>query len=294
MTRENQDIGSAHLIRHRLDSLYEVFHENTKIRRTNEALLGLRISKLRKPAMVAMMSKGYNYFPQLQRVELPREVPPTRCSLEEAIWRRRSVRDFTGEPLTLGELSQLLLLTYGVTGAYEFAGGNIQQVRAAPSGGALYPVELYVIAQQTADLPVGAYHYCVSDHALERLPDPANLAQEIETLSHYKNILVNASALFVFTAVFARNTFKYGDRGYRFILLDAGHAAQNLLLVTAALDLGAVALGGFRDDQLSAMVGADGVNEAAVYLVAVGRPTREAMEIAQRQRQFLEKGATCE
>lgn len=291
--KNNQDLGAAQLMRHRLDSLYEVFHENTKIRPTNEALLGLRINLLRDASMVRMMSKGYKRLPNLPRLELPKEVAPTGCSLDQAIWRRRSVREFTREPLTLEQLNQLLFLTYGVTGAFQFTGlddNDVQQVRAAPSAGALYPIELFVIGQYVDELPAGVYHYNVPEHALERLPDPDCLSEQLENLSYYKNILGQASALFVFTAVFSRNTFKYGDRGYRFILLDAGHIAQNLLLVAAALNLGAVAIGGFRDDQLSELVGADGVNEAALYLVAVGKPTAQAAEITRRQRYFLRPG----
>lgn len=285
MSAKKLDTGSANRIQQSLDSLYELFHENTKIHPSNEAQLGIRIGAiLRSPDMKAMMAKGYNQFPHLPRVELPREVPPTGCSLEEAIRQRRSVRDFAAEPLDLQALNQLLALSYGITGAFEFGGGNIQQVRAAPSAGGLYPIELYILVERVTDLEPGVYHYNVPDHALERMPDPPDLAGRVETVSHYKSILTGAAALFVLTAVFDRNTFKYGDRGYRFILLDAGHLAQNLLLVSAALGLGAVPIGGFRDDQLSRLVGADGVNEAALYLIPVGHPTPQAAATGNRQR----------
>jgi SagB-type dehydrogenase family enzyme len=291
LTRKNQDLGTANLVYHRVDSLYELFHENTKIRPSNEALVGLRISNvLRNPALVQMMSHGYNQFPQFPRIHLSREILPTQCSLDEAIRRRRSIRDFSQEPLSLEGLNQLLFLTYGVTGGYQYDGDKVQEVRAAPSGGALYPIELYAIVQNVDGLEPGVYHYLPPAHALEQMPDHPDLVEKVQTLSHYKDTLSGAAVIFVLTAVFDRNTFKYGDRGYRIILLDAGHIAQNLLLVAAATGLGAVPLAGFRDDQLSSLVSADGVNEAAVYLIAVGHPTEEAAAIADRQRQFHSKG----
>ena len=168
-------------------------------------------------------------------------------------------------------MSQLLHLSYGVTGSWEFSEG-IQQVRAAPSAGGLYPLELYLIARNVDGLPQGGYHYNVPDHALERLPGPDDLTAAMAEVSHYEATLAGAAALFVVTGVFDRTTFKYGDRGYRFVLLDAGHMAQNMLLTATASGLGAAPFGGFRDDALSRLVGADGVNEAALYLICVGHP----------------------
>lgn len=271
------------LTERRVDTLYELFHENTKIHPANESWLERRISALLgDPDTVVMLTKGYHRFPQLERVELPRDLPPVEGSLESAIRRRRSARDFADSPLTIDELSQILSLTYGVTGAFEVADDAVQLLRAAPSAGALYPIELYVIVQRVTDLQPGVYHYNVPDHALERMPDPPDLTTGIRTLGYYEQTLAGASVLVVLTAVFERTTFKYGDRGYRFALLDAGHVAQNLLLVAATTSLGAVPIGGFRDDQLSELVGADGVNEAAVYVIAVGRPATPVAASANR------------
>ena len=265
------NIDGVHMNQHRLDKLYELFHENTKLSLTTESMFAKRIETvLRNPVMVEMLCKGYNQFPHLPRIELSRNVPSMECRLDEAILRRRSVRDFTGKPLTLTELNQLLFLSYGITKPQ--CEDNIQEFRAAPSAGGLYPIELYIVVRQVTGLEQGIYHYNVPDHALEKMPKSLNFDKSLKAVSSYESILSNASVLFVLTAVFERSTVKYGDRGYRFIHLDAGHIAQNILLITAAINLGAVPLGGFRDDQLSMMVGGDGINEAPVYLIAVGQP----------------------
>lgn len=272
MVNNKYDMGATQVVTHREDQLFEIFHENTKLSQHNEHKTGRQVRTiLSNPNLLAMLSKGHFRFSHLPTIPLPREFPPTGCSLEEAIQRRRSLREYTSEPLSLEQVSQLLHLSYGVTGSWEFSEG-IQRVRAAPSAGGLFPLELYLIAQNVDGLPVGIYHYNVPDHALERLPGPDDIRAAMAAVSHYEATLANASALIVVTAVFDRTTFKYGDRGYRLVLLDAGHMAQNLLLAATAMQLGAVPFGGFRDDPLSRLVGADGVNEASLYLICVGHP----------------------
>ncbi len=272
MVNNKYDMGATQVVTHREDQLFEIFHENTKLSKHNEHKTGRQVRMiLTNPNLLAMLSRGHLRFDHLPRIPLTREFPPTECSLEDAIQRRRSLREYTKEPLALEQVSQLLHLSYGVTGSWEFSEG-IQRVRAAPSAGGLYPLEIYLIAQNVDGLQPGVYHYNVPDHALERLPGPQDLTAAMAEVSHYEETLAGAAALFVITGVFDRSTFKYGDRGYRFVWLDAGHMAQNMLLSATAMRLGAAPLGGFRDDPLSRLVGADGVNEAALYMVCVGHP----------------------
>jgi len=275
MPGEKIDTGGSQLVTHPLDQLYEVFHENSKLTPYNEHRIARQVHTiLSNPSLLAMLSKGHHRLSHLPRVSLPREAPPTGCSLDEAIRRRRSVRQYTAESVTLTEVAQLLSLGCGITGSWQYTEG-IQQVRAAPSAGALYPIETYLVVRRVTELERGVCHYNVPDHALELMPDRPDLEQRLQEVSHYAEVLTTAAAVFVLTAVFDRTTFKYGDRGYRFVLLDAGHLAQNLLLTAVALGLGATPIGGFRDDLVSSVVAADGVNEAAVYVICVGRPAAE-------------------
>jgi SagB-type dehydrogenase family enzyme len=195
-------------------------------------------------------------------VPLP-EAPLPPVSLADAIRRRRSARAFGDGSLTLQELAALLDAAYGVTARHEGV-----SLRSVPSGGALCPLELYVLTARVDGLESGLHHVDPLRRVLERLPDPASVGP----LSPYTEVIERAAALVLVTGVFWRSRFKYGLRGYRFTVLEAGHLGQNLLLAAAALDLAALPVGGFYDRRVERVLRVDGVNEAALYLFAVGRP----------------------
>ena len=177
-------------------------------------------------------------------------------SLEEILAARRSLREFADEPLTDIEISQLLWATQGVT---DPAG-----LRAAPSAGALYPLEVYVARSS------GLYHFQPARHELTRLNDK-DLRQAIHGAALAQDSLAEAPVVFVITAVYARTQAKYGARAERYVHMEAGHAAQNLLLQAAALDLGGVPIGAFNDNRVSEIVGLP-KNEAPLYLIPIGHP----------------------
>jgi SagB-type dehydrogenase family enzyme len=185
---------------------------------------------------------------------------------------RRSIRRFDGQPLSLRELTQLLYFSAGVTGWLDPSEpGLVQPVRAAPSGGALYPIEVYAAVIAVEGLERGLYHYAVDRKGLELL----QLGNPVERLSEATSdfaTISRAAVVFVLTGMFGRSHFKYGERAYRFALLEAGHICQNVLLEATALKLGAVAIGGFIDDKINEILDLDGIDEAATYLIAVGRP----------------------
>ena len=195
-------------------------------------------------------------------------LPPAELGemrLAEALAARRSRRTFGDRPITVIELATLLHAAYGVTGDLT---GTPQLLRTAPSGGALYPLELYVLPRQVAGLETSLYHYDPVRHALERLaPLPAVAGSD---LSPYGDLLERSAAVIAITAMFWRSRFKYGHRAYRFTLLEAGHVAQNALLAAASLRLTAVPLGGFYDRTVDALLGVDGIHEASLYLIPVG------------------------
>jgi len=189
-------------------------------------------------------------------------LPPPRLTgemaLEQAIANRRSVREFTGEALSQSEISQLFWAAQGIT--------DQRGLRAAPSAGALYPLELYVA------LPDGAYHYLPRSHAIQ-LVSERDLREELWEAGLKQDALRQAPAIFVIAAIYERTEAKYGDRAQRYVQMEAGHAAQNLLLQAVVLDLGAVPIGAFYDDQVQASLGLP-ADHRVLYLIPAGHPLR--------------------
>lgn len=209
-------------------------------------------------------SRSAKRYPQRPFVRLPAaNMGPT--SLAAAIASRRSRRSFGPRPLELSGLATLLHAAYGVTAAID---GTPQALRTVPSGGALYPLELYVVAHRVEGFAPTLLHYDPLRHGLELLR-PLESPAGTE-LSPYGEPLAESAAVVAMTAMFWRSRFKYGARAYRFALMEAGHVGQNLLLAAAALGLDAVPLGGFYDRNVDAFLGVDGIYEAALYLVPVG------------------------
>ena len=178
-------------------------------------------------------------------------------SLEEALAARRSVRDFTAEPLSEAELGQLAWATQGTT--------HPDGLRAAPSAGALFPLELYVV------LHAGLYHYEPLRHQLRRRA-AGDLRAELHQAALAQDAVQQAPAVFVLTAVPERTEQKYGpERSPRYVHIEVGHAAQNLHLQAAALNLASVPVGAFDDERVGNVL-ALAAGETPLYLVPVGHP----------------------
>lgn len=189
--------------------------------------------------------------------ELPLPPPSTegQVSLEAALSRRRSVRQYADQPLTWEAIAQLLWSAQGVS---DPAGK-----RTAPSAGALYPLELYVVTDK------GLFHYQPLRHAV-LVVSQEDLRAPLHRAALGQSAVLRAAAVFVIAAVYARTESKYGrERSPRYVHLEAGHAAQNLLLQATALDLGAVPIGAFYDDQVSLALTLPH-DHAPLYLIPVG------------------------
>jgi SagB-type dehydrogenase family enzyme len=193
---------------------------------------------------------------QVGQIPLPEPSPAGDVSLEEAIAGRRSVREFTAEPLTWQEVSQLLWAAQGVT--------DPRGLRAAPSAGALYPLEVYVV------LPEGVYHYLPQTHAINAVLD-GDRRENLWEAGLRQDALRGAAAVFVIAGVYERTEGKYGERAERYVEMEAGHAAQNLLLQAVALELGAVPIGAFYDDQVQSALALP-ADHRPLYLIPVGHP----------------------
>ena len=177
---------------------------------------------------------------------------------------RRSQREFTQEAISLAHLSQLLSATQGIT---HTAFGH--PLRASPSAGALYPVETYLVVNRVENLEPGLYHYYVPQHLLEVLAQ-GSLGRDLAKAALGQDMAGTAAVVFVWTAVVQRSKWKYKERGYRYIYLDAGHIGQNLYLAATALNLGCCTMGALFDEEVNQLVGADGKEETVVYMGAVG------------------------
>ena len=142
----------------------------------------------------------------------------------------------------------------------------------SPSGGALYPLELYVACSRVDEAERALHHYDPLRHGLERLRPMS--ADTLAELSPYGEVLASSAAVLLVTGVFWRSRFKYGDRAYRFTLLEAGHVGQNVVLAATALGLASVPIGGFFDRRADAFLGIDGLHEASLYLFPLGGVVR--------------------
>jgi len=205
----------------------------------------------------------YKTYADAERIALPSPHGFRGLSLEEAIEARRSRREYTSAPLLLEELSRLLHAAQGIT-------DPARGFRAAPSAGALYPIETYAVVHNAVGLEPGLYHYVVADHALERLR-AGDLRAAMAVAGIGQELLARAQVCFVLASVFQRTRWKYRERAYRYVLLEAGHIGQNLYLAATSMGLGACAVGAFLDDHLNDMLELDGREEAVVYVIAVGR-----------------------
>jgi len=192
------------------------------------------------------------------------KLPPPRlaseASVEQALQARRSLRSFGAAPLALAEVGQLLWAAQGITDA--------RGRRTAPSAGALYPLELFLVAGNVAGLPAGVYRYVPASHEL--LPVVAGDRRQKAAAACRQSWVAEAPAAVAFTAVFARTAKKYGERSVRYVPFEAGAAAENLALQAVALGLGTTVVGAFDDAELAAALGAAG-DEKPLALMPVGR-----------------------
>ncbi len=230
----------------------------------------------------------YKFYPHAPVISLPSPAANLDQDRAPDLWtcvsRRRSVRAFGTAPLTLLDLSRLLWASAGVTTSFITPHGQ-DFYRAAPTAGALYPIETYVVANNVEDLEPGLYHYRVTgvdilerpivegSHALEQLKT-GDLRSQIAAAALDQPMCGKAGAVLVWTAVFARSEWKYRERAYRYFYLDAGHIAAHLSLAAVAQGLGSCPVAAFFDDEVNALVGIDGRTEGVVYMAAVGRPSR--------------------
>jgi SagB-type dehydrogenase family enzyme len=198
---------------------------------------------------------------KLEAIKLPKPTYDSNTSVEEALLKRRSVRSYKDSSLTLAEVSQLFWAAQGVT--------SPRDLRTAPSAGALYPLEVYVVAGNVDDLPDGVYRYRPHMHELERVVE-GDRRLELCNAALRQTSVRNAAAVIVLSAVYERTTVKYGDRGIRYVHIEAGHAAQNVFLQAVPLNIGTVVIGAFDDQSVKKVLNMSD-KEQPLYIMPVGR-----------------------
>ncbi|MBF0110460.1 MAG: SagB/ThcOx family dehydrogenase [Magnetococcales bacterium] len=251
--------------------LSQDYHESTKV---SEFLFGFGSKDpKRTPAMmntvnaVAGKSKSYSYFP---RVDLdPLAWEDLDIPLGELIKKRRTNRNYIDKPLTHAELSTLLVRGAGLNGTIGVGANQTRDGRTYPSGGGLYPLEVYSIVLNVEGVSEGVYHFDVRNHCLNRLLQKDDLRGTVKRAYMSEKMLEKTAVCFLVTAIFKRTSFKYGERAYRLVNIEAGHLIHNMLFVGQALGLSIIPINGFFDRRLEQLINVDGVEESILY-TAIG------------------------
>jgi SagB-type dehydrogenase family enzyme len=231
------------------------FQTETKYIRTKS--LGGNLDWAKKP-------ETYKSYPSSKTVQLPTQFQESTLNFSEVLRRRKSVRSFSLQSLSKVDLAFLLWASTGILRIehnYEF--------RTAPSAGALYPIETYIAANNVEDLGEGIYHYNIKNHLLEEIK-LGNFGNKLAHAALDQEMCADASVIFIWTAIFGRSKWKYHQRAYRYIYLDAGHVAQNLALSSASINCGSCQVGAFFDDEMNSILDIDGLEESTICLSVVG------------------------
>lgn len=236
-------------------ALSRLFHLNSEPWLNEEAYRG------------APYVQEYRTYPDATRIRLPETVVSAVQSLAE---RRRSIRAFVDEPLPLASLAALLRCAYGVIGPDPMDGGGVFLRRPVPSAGGLYPLDLFALVRRVDTLGPGIYHFDAKGDALELVSDHV-WDTDAKDVFYTWPFARHAPVILCFAAMFECTQKKYGPRGYRYVLLEAGHAAQNLCLVAEDMGLATLCMGGYRDGALNRMIGLKTPEEGVVYTIAAGR-----------------------
>jgi SagB-type dehydrogenase family enzyme len=229
------------------------FQEDTKYSRRSIGGFGL-----------ADQPEVYKTYPNNKKIKLEKPTINSELTLDEVLKNRKSIRNFSNKPLSKQQLSYLLWASTGIQRkeyGYEF--------RTAPSAGALYPIETYLVINNVEDIPTGVYHYSIKDHELEEIKVGDFRVQTAEAALG-QDMCVTASIVFIWTAIFDRSKWKYGQRAYRYIYLDAGHIGENLALAAAYIDLGSCQIGALFDGEVNKIIDVDGIKESTIYMSVVG------------------------
>lgn len=193
-----------------------------------------------------------------------------QMTVVKSILERCSLRQYSTGALTLGELS---LLLYTCQGIRELREGRNSKVsfRTVPSAGARHAFETFILINRVEDVEPGLYRYSAVNHSIVQVNMDANIAKEVTAGCLGQKQVLNSAVTFVWVAVVKRMTWRYVERGYRYLLLDAGHVCQNVSLVAEAIHCGVCAIAAYDDEKLNEVLGVDGEDMFAIYVAALGK-----------------------
>ncbi len=211
-------------------------------------------------------SSGKSY-PLCDIITLPAS-PILKGPVERIIGNRRTRRNFSRKGVQIAKLARILKSAYGVTSKGSEKAGDVM-LRACPSAGALYPLELYPVVLRSKDLALGVYHYNVKNHSLE-IVKKGDFLEELDNNLLGAELIPGADVALIITSVIDRSLAKYGERGYRFILIEVGHLAQNISLVCESLGFNSVCMGGFYEKDLADLLSTDIRSEPVQYVILLG------------------------
>jgi SagB-type dehydrogenase family enzyme len=265
---------------HMLCLLSELYHENSKLtpadwERVQQARhdpvqrLYARHAERQLQETYERIQYGAKQYLHAPRVVLPAAPQRLQSDLADVLRRRRSAHAFSGQAITLEHLASLLYFGYGIT-RYEAPQTQAYPRRVVPSGGALYPLEMYALVLHVEGLVSGVYHYEVYSHALEHLAS-GDVHQDLRRCLLYDELCTGPAVVLVLSGLIRRPRFKYGELGYRLILQETGHVGQNIALTATALGLGVCPVAGFVEDTVNDLLGLDGVDERVLYVFVVGQ-----------------------
>jgi SagB-type dehydrogenase family enzyme len=209
---------------------------------------------------LVVVTHGWGQVEKEMVIRLPEPAYDGKVSVERAIKGRRTIRDFQPKPLALDQLSQLLWSAQGIT-------DERREFRAAPSGGALYPLDVYAVVGKggVEGLESGVYHYHPSSHSIQ-LIRKGDRRKEVAGAALWQMWMARAPVIFVITSEYERITRKYGNRGIRYAQIEVGHVGQNIFLQSEALGLGAGIVGAFRDDAVTEAIGAPEAHKPLIIM----------------------------
>lgn len=198
---------------------------------------------------------------------IPKDLVIENIFLREAIEKRRSIRKYSSQQLTLEEISWLLWCSQGVKNVTD----RPSTLRTVPSGGSCHPFETYLLVNRIEGLLPGLYRFLAIEHKLLEISIEAELADKVTKAIRGTNFVKTSAVTFIWVAITYRKTWRYGERGYRSIFLDAGHVCQNLYLSAEAIKCGVCAIGAFNDDEINNLMGINGVDQFVIYIATVGK-----------------------
>lgn len=251
------------------EQLWELFHVNSRSTPVDRHISNANVS-----ARMLELANSLDYEDR-PTFKLPESQAPLDMRISEVFEKRRSSRGLSPVTVSMESLAALLRAGYGETRENK-DGVFPRPFRTVPSAGALYPLELYFHTVHTVGLEAGLYHYSPSRDVVTRIRDGDGSRFISEGLVQ-RTLAFDCSIFFFISGLPERSTFKYGNRGYRFLLMEAGHMAQNLSLTATALSFGCICVGGFFDRPIDEYLGFDGLNQSVFYLLAIGEDAGEAI-----------------